>query len=177
MIAGGFSLLFSSLSLFIMSMCPRFLIKISLLFSLVVSLLVVVFSFMIGNIWAGAFGVIFFAISVCYACVVWKRIPFAAANLNTGLTAVKGNAGVVALAYVLVTLSFGFTMLWMVAAVGVYDAEGICSATTNADGSSSYVCTEDNVAAGYFFLLFLSLFWCVASLASVPCWFRSLPPV
>ena len=146
-----------------MSCCPKLLVQISLLFSLVLSALIVVTSFMYGNIWAGVFGSIFFAISVCYACMVWRRIPFAAANLNTGLTAVKRNAGVIIAAYILVVAMFGFAVLWMVALVGVYDHEELCDTTTNPfTGEEQTDCSSasvNNLALGYFFLLLLSLFW------------------
>jgi hypothetical protein len=34
-------------------------------------------------------------VGLCYARIVWPRIPFAAANLKTALTAVKDNMGLV----------------------------------------------------------------------------------
>mmetsp|Transcript_56031 Transcript_56031/g.119144 ORF Transcript_56031/g.119144 Transcript_56031/m.119144 type:complete len:497 (+) Transcript_56031:154-1644(+) len=161
LIAGGFSLILSSLSLFVMSCCPKLLIKISLLFSLLMSLLVVVASFAMGNIVGGVFGAIFFLMSVCYACAVWSRIPFAAANLNTALTATKSNAGVIVVAYLIVMLSYVYVLVWMVALVGVYDKEGLCdTATTNSEsGSSTTTTCQGNLAWGYFFLLLLSIFW------------------
>lgn len=162
LIAGAFSIIFSSLSLFVMSCCPKLLIKISLLFSLVCSLLVVMAAFAYGNIIAGMFGVVFFALSLCYACMVWKRIPFAAANLNTGLTAVKGNAGVIVVAYCIIVASYVYLCVWMVALVGVYDKEGLCDTTTTpangSEGGTTTTC-EANLSWGYFFLLLLSVFW------------------
>jgi len=157
LIAGGCSFGFSALSLFVMSMCPKVLIQISLLFSLVISLLMVVISFYYQNIVGGIFGLVFFLISCCYACAVWKRIPFAAANLNTGLTAVKKNAGVIVVAYFITLLSFFYSMLWMTALVGVYDKEGLCD-TTVTNNSTTTTCSG-NLAWGYFFLLLLAFFW------------------
>ena len=158
LIAGGCSFGFSALSLFVMSMCPKVLIQISLLFSLVFSALIAVASFFYGNIVGGIFGIIFFLISCCYACCVWRRIPFAAANLNTGLTAVKKNGGVFLVAYTITLISFFYSMLWMVALVGVYDKEGLCDTTTNFDGSTTTTCSE-RLSWGYFFLLLLAFFW------------------
>lgn len=153
--AGGSSFAFSGLSLFAMSCCPKLLIQVSLLFSLVLSGLMVAVSFYYGQIWAGIFGIIFFLLSLCYAYYVWRRIPFAAANLNTGLTAVKSNAGVVVMSYIITTASFCYMMMWMVAVVGVYDKEKIV--TTNSEGEFEY--TENNLVGGYFFLLLVALFW------------------
>ena len=161
LIAGGVSIGFSGISLLVMSMCPKLLIQISLLFSLVCSFLIIIVSFFYGNIVGGIFGIIFFLLSVCYACMVWKRIPFAAANLNTGLTAVKKNAGVVFVAYTIVFMSFLYSMLWMTALVGIYDKEGICNTTeTITDGSgNSQVQCEGSLFWGYFFLILLAFFW------------------
>jgi len=164
-IAGLFALLFSAVSLSVMSCCPKLLIQISLLFSLVLSGLMVAYCFYLGQYVAGAFGILFFALSLCYAWCVWRRIPFAAANLNTGLTAVKGNAGVVALAYLVVLVSYGFAVVWMLALAGVYDKEGLCSGSTtgssgvNSDGTSAQVTCQANLAWGYYFLMLLSMFW------------------
>jgi uncharacterized membrane protein len=83
---------------------------------------------------------------------VWRRIPFAAANLNTGLTAVKKNAGVFVTSVVITTLSFGYLIVWMVAMIGVYDKDGgVCG--TNEE------CSKVQPAWGYLFLLLLALFW------------------
>jgi len=110
LIAGGTSFGLSALSLFVMAMCPRVLIQMSLLLSLLLSLLTAAVSFYYQNVIGGVFGAVLFLISCCYACAVWRRIPFAAANLNTGLTAVKRNAGVIAVAYAVVLASFLYSM-------------------------------------------------------------------
>ena len=158
LIAGGSSFGLSALSLFVMSACPKVLIQISLLFSLVCSLLICIVSFYYQNIIGGIFGIIFFLINCCYACAVWRRIPFAAANLNTGLTPVKKNAGVVLVAYLITIISFGYSILWMTSLLGVYDKEGLCDTVTYPNGKTTTTCAGD-LAWGYFFLLLLALFW------------------
>jgi hypothetical protein len=57
-----------------------------------------------------------FAISCCYAKFVWVRIPFAAANLKTALTAVRANLGLVIVSYIFMAIGFGYTILWMTTA-------------------------------------------------------------
>lgn len=65
-------------------MCiPQFLIKTALLFTVVMAGLWAVMSFLGGSIGMGILGLIFFAITCCYARAVWSRIPFATANLVT----------------------------------------------------------------------------------------------
>ena len=45
---------------------------------------------------------------------VWSRIPFAAANLNTALTAVRSNLGLTVVAYAMLALAFGWIAIWSV---------------------------------------------------------------
>ena len=84
---------------------------------------------------------------------MWRRIPFAAANLNTGLTAVKRNGGVFVTSVWITVVSFGYLVVWMVAMVGVYDATAAAAAAA-VDGN-----TNVQPSWGYLFLLLLALFW------------------
>ena len=152
LIAAASSFILSAVSLALMSACPKFLIQISLLFSLLISLLITATSFYYQQYIAGAFGIVFFLLSCCYACCVWRRIPFAAANLNTGLSAVKMNAGVFVTSIFMTAVSFGYLVAWMVAMIGVFDA------TDNSNGEGG-VDTPQEPAAAYLFLLLLALFW------------------
>lgn len=103
----GVAFLLSGVSLFVMTLCPKFLIQFSLLFSLAMSLVICVTAFMYGGVLGGVFGFIIFALSACYTYYVWRRIPFAAANLNTGMTAVKANGCIFIMAYGFVALTWG----------------------------------------------------------------------
>jgi hypothetical protein len=82
---------------------------------------------------------------------VWKRIPFAAANLTAALTAVKKNGALFLMAYLFVFLTWVYTCVWFVALFGVYDATGVIDENGEL--------TEDNTVYVYFFLLLLALFW------------------
>jgi hypothetical protein len=66
MAAAGCALVLSSVSLAIMSCCPKILIQFSLLVSLAVSLAVCVYAFIYSSILGGVFGAIIFALSLCY---------------------------------------------------------------------------------------------------------------
>lgn len=82
-----------------------------------------------------------------YFSPVWSRIPFASVNLLTACTAVKQNCGVIFVAYLYVIVAFGWSILWSIAFVGVYDQ---VIATVNGENTINY---------GYYFLLFLSFFF------------------
>ncbi|KAL7513017.1 hypothetical protein ACHAXN_010118 [Cyclotella atomus] len=151
MTAAACAFVLSGMSLVVMSCCPKILIQFSLLISLLVSLAVCVYSFIYSNILGGVFGLVIFLLSLCYAWTVWNRIPFAAANLNTGLTAVKKNSFIFILAYMFVAFTFAYACVWMTAVVGVFDAMGVIDDTGNV--------SSDPVVWAYFFLLLLALFW------------------
>lgn len=78
------------------------------------------------------------------------RIPFAAVNMTTAITAVRANLGIVLIAYLFPILGIAWVLLWMVAFLGLYDT--VYSSGGNDGGSSG-------VAYGYLFLLFLSMFF------------------
>jgi hypothetical protein len=88
------------------------LVKAALIFSLCTSLAMGIIGFMTGNILLGVLGLLSFAFGICYAKIVWVRIPFAAANLRTALTAVRSNLGVAVLALGFTALAFVWTILW-----------------------------------------------------------------
>ena len=137
----GISAVFSAvLSTFMLSFMMKFakqLVKIALVFSIITSGVAAVIGLLTGQAMVLLFGLLSVAIGICYAYAVWPRIPFAAANLNTSLTAVKANLGLTLVAYFETFLAVIWTIRWMV---------------------------SSNVAMAYFgeasmFFLFLSFFW------------------
>jgi Plasma-membrane choline transporter len=114
------------------------LCQVALIFSVATSLAAGVVGFLMGNILMGILGCVSFAIGICYAYFVWSRIPFAAANLKTALTAVQCNMALchaVALGFAL--LGFAWSLLWFM---------GVGSALSQ----NSLIVV---------FLLFLSYYW------------------
>eukprot|EP00527_Entomoneis_sp_CCMP2396_P004820 CAMPEP_0198137520 /NCGR_PEP_ID=MMETSP1443-20131203/992_1 /TAXON_ID=186043 /ORGANISM="Entomoneis sp., Strain CCMP2396" /LENGTH=509 /DNA_ID=CAMNT_0043798973 /DNA_START=99 /DNA_END=1628 /DNA_ORIENTATION=+ len=134
----------------IMMCIPETLIKVALISTVVLAGVWMVIAFLTGNIGLGIIGLIFFAITCCYAYFVWSRIPFATINLVTAMRAVTRNAGVIGFAYIITAVAAGWCICWTVAFVGVFD--------------KTYECDEngencDNPNYGYLFLLFLAFFF------------------
>lgn len=152
-IAAVFSLLFSGLALGVMMAIPSFLIKTSLIFSVIITGIWAVFAFISGQIFFGIIGLVFFALSVCYARAVWPRIPFATANLITATTAVRNNLGITLIAYFFTALAVGWTILWTLSLVGLWDKTYSC--TTNANNITT--CSKANY--GILFALFVAYFF------------------
>jgi hypothetical protein len=126
-----------SFSMGLMMRYPTELVKVSLVFSVLMSLLVGILGFMAGQMLMGGLGLVMFFIGICYAKMVWPRIPFAAANLNTALTAVKANMGLTVVSYFSLLLALGWSMLWFI---------GLGEAVSSSNGIT-------------LFLLFLSYYW------------------
>merc|ERR1719203_2478756 len=84
------------------------------------SLTVGVLGLMWGQILTAIMGFLSFAIGICYAYFVWDRIPFAAANLNTAITAVKVNKGLLAAAGLFLILGMLWSICWSVTTAGGY---------------------------------------------------------
>jgi len=103
---------------------PRELIRLGLFFSIGVSLAMGILGALSGQILMAALGFFNFAIAICYTYFVWNRIAFAAANLNTALTAVKANMGLAVVAYFFLVLALLWSIFWSVAAGGAMMALG-----------------------------------------------------
>lgn len=132
---------------------PQFLIKVSLIFTVVMAGAWCVISFLTGNIFGGIIGAIFFAITVCYAYAVWSRIPFATANLVTACTAIKANLGIAFYAYVFAFMAGAWSIGWAVAVMGVFDKTRTCMV----DANGLNVCSDPSY--GIMFVLFLAFFF------------------
>jgi len=100
------------------------LVKTALIFSLGASLTMAFIGLLYGNMLMSILNFIFFGIGCCYARYVWHRIPFAAANLTTALTAVKANGGLLVAALCSLILALVWSLWWSVAAGGALADSG-----------------------------------------------------
>jgi len=136
-ICSGFAVVLSTFMLTFMMKFANQLVKMALIFTIIMSGVIVILGAMFGQTMLVLFGLLQFFVGICYARVVWHRIPFAAANLNTSLAAVKSNLGLMVVGYFFTSLAMIWTARWMMSV---------------------------NVALAYFgqgslFFLFLSYFW------------------
>jgi hypothetical protein len=99
----------------------------------------------------GIIALVFLALMVCYAKLVWSRIPFATANLKTGTSAIRANSGIILMAYVFPILAAGWTIMWALAVTGIQDTLIDCKTEND-----ETVCTDPNY--GIWFVLFVSFF-------------------
>ena len=139
----------SALALAFMTRYAQFLVQFSVLFSMFSSLMMVIMFGFQDRDGAAFVAFVFFAISACYAWAIWHRIPFAASNLVTALTAVRTNLGVALVAYGMILAAVLWSLLWMTSLIGVYARSATCS-----DG----VC-QGGVNGGTMVLFLLSFYW------------------
>jgi len=149
----AFATVLSAVMMQVMTCIPGILIKAALIFNVALAGAFAVFGFLSGNMFSGIIGVIFFALMLCYAKLVWSRIPFATANLKTACAIIRSNCGVTIVGYVFTIVAFAWTVLWSLAFAGVQDK---VMPTECANGDQQ--CTT-NPSYGLLFLLFLSLFF------------------
>jgi hypothetical protein len=102
----------SCASLGLMMQYPQTIVKAALIFSVGMSLAMGIMGFVTKQMWFGVMNLVFFAIGICYIKLVWQRIPFAAANLNTALTAVKENMGLTFIAIVMLVVALIWSVFW-----------------------------------------------------------------
>mmetsp|Transcript_25256 Transcript_25256/g.37419 ORF Transcript_25256/g.37419 Transcript_25256/m.37419 type:complete len:481 (-) Transcript_25256:216-1658(-) len=148
----GFSLVLSAIFMNILMCIPGFLIKAALFFNIGLCAVAVAVAFYYGSLILGAIAAVFLALTLCYAKMVWSRIPFATANLKTGTSAIRANAGIILMAYVFPVFAAGWTILWSLAVTGIQDTLITCS---EVEGET--VCTDPNY--GIWFVLFVSFFF------------------
>ena len=141
----------SAVSLRVMMHHAETLVQASLIGSVCFNAFYAIIFLMDGLFWYTGGWVIMFILTAWYARRVWKRIPFASSNLRTALSAIQTNAGVCALAYGIAALANLWTIVWILAVVGISFKESTCAAG---------VCKPDLNMVTIIFLI-LSFYWTI----------------
>jgi len=150
LVMAGVSFVLGAIALALMTKFSVFLIQASLFFTVGMGLCMTMVAILESNGPLAFFGFFVSAIGCCYACAVWRRIPFAAANLKAALQAVKANYGIVLIAYFLVALSVIYSALIILDVIAVYGRFSQC------DDGDCEVTDSGNIIL---ILLLLGLFW------------------
>jgi len=113
-----------------------------------------------GSVVGGAIPLFFGIIGCCYFFAVRRRIPFAAANLHAGVTAVRDHGGIVMLAYVWGVLTLGWLSLWSTVVYSTIVNGSVETCDTDEENSN---CQRqlDTSTKIYLVLLVLSFYWTV----------------
>ena len=118
----------SALFLSVMMRFAESLIKFALWFNIITPLFMAILALLAGAIPFALMCFVAFAFTAYYAYVVWGRIPFAAANMRTAVTAVQANFGLTFFAFNSLILGFFWTLWWAVAMSSTIYVTNGCSA-------------------------------------------------
>ncbi|KAG7359953.1 plasma-membrane choline transporter family protein [Nitzschia inconspicua] len=149
-LVGLAALLVSSAAIGLMVAFPKPLIKMALFFNLFLTGAMAIMSLIAGAIFPAIMIGVAFMFNVCFIRAVWSRIPFAAANLVTAISAVKSNMGLTFFAYNNLFVTFFWSIWWSIAFVATSYVVSNC----NAQGYC-----ENEMNGGLVFLFLVSFFW------------------
>jgi Plasma-membrane choline transporter len=152
------ALIFSTLSLAFMMGFAETLIRVSLIFNVVFFALVGALTLLAGGLAPGAMMFLLAVLSAYYACVVWKRVPFAASNLRTSISAVRANLGLAFFSYLSVVLTFGWSVWWGITTISTVYVTSGCDVDGNCEGTTGFL---------VLFGLLISYYWVIQVLSNV----------
>lgn len=118
------ALILSTMTLSFMAIFADELVEIALVVSIACTGAVLGYGIYIWATWMMVVGGLAFLAALWLTCSVWKKIPFAAANLKTAIRAVQTNFGLIFVAYTLEVVALGWTILWIAAAGSNMDRYG-----------------------------------------------------
>lgn len=153
-----FALGISSLALGFMMSFAQALIKMALFFNIAFFGLLAVFSFLGGAAGMALMCLLMSAFSAYYAYQVWDRIPFAASNLVTAVTAVRANMGLAWYAYLSLVILFGWSIFWSISTVSTVYVLGDCNA--------QFEC-QNEISSIIIFLFLVSYYWTMQVISNV----------
>jgi hypothetical protein len=157
-LSGFMGLILSTLALGFMMNFAKVLIKIALWFNIIFFGVTGLLTLAVGIIPGGLILLAMAAFSAYYAYIVWVRIPFAAANLVSAVTAVRANLGLAFYAYTSLFLTFGWSLWWSISFLSTLYVTNGC----NYQGE----CEKE--ANGFIVFLFLvSYFWVIQVIGNV----------
>lgn len=157
-VGSALSVLLSTLALGFMINFAEGLVKTALIFNVLAFIVSAVASLLVASIEGVVISSVMALVAMLYACSVWSRIPFAAANLVTAVTAVRANIGLTFYAFFSIFLLLGWSVLWLVSAsstifvLGNCDVDGVCS---------------NEVSGIAIFLFLVSFYWTIQVITNV----------
>ena len=147
------SLVLSSMSLSFMMAFAEGLIKFALIFTCVIYGLSGLLALAVGAGGGAIMSLILCALCVWYTYSVWDRIPFAAVNMKTGISAIKTNIGVALYAYVSLVVMFIWTIWWSITFVSTI---GLAELKEEGNDNENEEAEVDGLLT---FLFLVSFYW------------------
>lgn len=156
LVSAGTSLLLILVALIVLTRMGKTFITCSVWTSAIISFMIGITALSANLVPLGVLSLISALIGCCYAYAVRNRIPFAAANLNAGVSSIKSNGGITCVVLLIGLMLFGWMMLWAVSLIGVMDVQQVCN--QQGDGNDDD-CDVQVSHPGYLLLWVFFLFW------------------
>lgn len=155
-ITGFYACILSLVTVGFMLIIAKSLIETALIFCILLSLAWGVIGYVVEpqHYLVPAFGFVALVLFVAYTVVVWDRIPFSAANLNTALCAMRSTADITLLGMTMLLVSFAWCLVWCMAFIGLVDTLNECEP---GDMSCRQHHSHGNVFL--FIMFFFSFYW------------------
>jgi hypothetical protein len=157
-LASVIGFVFSSLALGFMMGFAESLIKVALCFNIGLFGATAALSLLGGAIGPALMSLLMCAFSGYYAWRVWGRIPFAAANLVTAVSAVRANMGLAFFAYSSMAVLFGWSVFWSISSISTIFVMSGCNGQGECDSE---------VNPGIAFLFLISYYWTIQVITNV----------
>jgi hypothetical protein len=158
-ICGLVSLVLISGAMSILVKVATQLIQMSLLLTVVVNGLTTLLLIAKGWYWTSGIGIVSVMVSLWYYRSIRHRIPFAAANLTTALSAIQCNGGLVLLGFAMTALLHVGSVLWFLACLGAFVQSADC---TNSNSTNQSDCTESQWSPAVLMAMLFLYYWMVA---------------
>ncbi|KAL3939741.1 MAG: hypothetical protein SGBAC_005585 [Bacillariaceae sp.] len=101
-----------------------------------------------------AIGFVALLLTVAYTFIVWDRIPFVAANLDTALHGIRANLGLLLVAFFFQAISLLWSVYFMFVLVGVYDSILVGDiAFENVDMGKAKIAISIGLALSYYWTI------------------------
>jgi len=148
------------------------LIRLSLYTSIGTNVLLAVLCLLTGVLPAAFFFIFVAIVTMWYAKIIWRRIPYAAANLKTAVTSIRSQLGVAFLGLASVPVVVVFWILWIFTFTMTLSTDFMQSQTTTTTVTQSDGTTEEvEVYTGVYYLVvvtfLLSLFWSLQVMTNI----------
>jgi hypothetical protein len=113
-----------------------------------------------GWYWTSGIGIVGVFFSFWYYRSIRYRIPFAAANLTTALSAIQCNGGLIWLGFAMTALLHVGSVLWFLACLGAFVQSADCTTSSNNNNPSD--CTDSEWSPVVVMAMLFLYYWMVA---------------
>ena len=154
-ITGFYACMISLVTVGFMLIIAKSLIETALIFCILLSLAWGVIGYVVEpqHYLVPTMGFVALFLFMGYTMLVWDRIPFSAANLNTALCAMRSTADITLLGMTMLAVAFAWCLVWCMAFIGLVDELDECE-------PGNMLCRHESGHGHVFIILFFIFSFC-----------------